>query len=233
MNILIIEDDLFLSLNIKKVFEKKILSNRIKIINSFDKFLNELWIIDSYDIVLIDILLKWKSNKNWINILEIIRRKKLFIPLVIISWLNSIERLEKAFDNWANDYIIKPFRLKELEIRIFKWFTIYFHTYNLNNKCKLQYNWLTYNLLKNEFDYKKKEINLSKNNKYLLSIFLKNKEEIISRKILISKIWWDLDYTINRNLRIKILRLKRRLKPFWIDDWIICVRWEWYIFRKN
>jgi hypothetical protein len=42
MNILIIEDDLFLSQNIKNVFEKRIISNRIKLINSFNDFLNEI-----------------------------------------------------------------------------------------------------------------------------------------------------------------------------------------------
>jgi hypothetical protein len=29
-----------------------------------------------------------------------------------------------------------------------------------------------------------------------------------------------------------ILRLKKALKPIWIESWIYNVRWEWYIFRK-
>jgi len=57
MNILIIEDDIYLSQNIKKVFEKKVLSNRIKILDSYLGFINEVAIIESYDLILIDILL--------------------------------------------------------------------------------------------------------------------------------------------------------------------------------
>lgn len=233
MNILIIEDDLFLSKNIKRVFERKILSNRIKIVNSFDSFLNEMWIIDSYDIILIDILLGKKSIKNGIDILEIIRKKYINIPIVIISSLNNIIWLEKAFDAWANDYLIKPFRLKELEIRIFKWFKTYFCSYNLDNKNCTDYKWLTFDLLKNEFYYENKRITLTKNNKYLLSIFLKNNEKLLTERFLISKIWWDIDFMIKRNLRVNILRLKRLLKPFWIDNRIINIRWEWYIFKKE
>jgi len=57
MNILIIEDDEFLARKIKQVFENKIISNRIKIINSYLDFIDEINILSSYDIILTDIKL--------------------------------------------------------------------------------------------------------------------------------------------------------------------------------
>jgi response regulator of citrate/malate metabolism len=57
MNILIIEDDLFLADNIKNIFEKKIITNRIKIISNYVEFCRELSSIKGYDIILVDILL--------------------------------------------------------------------------------------------------------------------------------------------------------------------------------
>jgi len=57
MNILIVEDDIDLSEKIKQTFEKKILSNRIKILHSYKSFLRELTVIKSYDIILVDIIL--------------------------------------------------------------------------------------------------------------------------------------------------------------------------------
>jgi response regulator of citrate/malate metabolism len=57
VNILIIEDDLFLARNIKKIFEKKIITNRIKIISDYKQFARELSVINSYDIILVDIFL--------------------------------------------------------------------------------------------------------------------------------------------------------------------------------
>jgi len=41
MNILIIEDDTFLANKIKETFEKNIILNRIKILNSYNDFLHE------------------------------------------------------------------------------------------------------------------------------------------------------------------------------------------------
>ncbi len=232
MNILIIEDDIYLSQNIKKVFEKKVLSNRIKILDSYLGFINEVAIIESYDLILIDILLWDEKSKNWIDILQIIREKHINIPLVIISWFNDIAWLKRAFDHWANDYIVKPFRLKELELRVFKWFKTYFCDLNLNNNSEISYKWLSYSLLKNEYYFNDQIIELTKKNKYLLSILLKNQEILLTEHYLISKIWWDLDFTVNRNLRVNVLRLKQSLKPFWIDERVHNIRGEGYMFKK-
>jgi response regulator of citrate/malate metabolism len=57
MNLLIIEDDIFLANKIKQIFEKKIISNRVNILTSFDEFTRKIYLINSYDIVLVDILL--------------------------------------------------------------------------------------------------------------------------------------------------------------------------------
>jgi hypothetical protein len=45
MNILIIEDDLFLSEKIKKVFKKKVITNKITLISSYQEFIKELPVI--------------------------------------------------------------------------------------------------------------------------------------------------------------------------------------------
>jgi hypothetical protein len=57
MNLLIIEDDIFLANKIKQIFEKKIISNRVNILTSFDEFTRKIYLINSYDRVLVDILL--------------------------------------------------------------------------------------------------------------------------------------------------------------------------------
>lgn len=231
MNILLIEDDEFLSRNIEKILEKNIILNRFKAINNFDSFLNELDIINSYDIVIIDIFLKW-SRKNWIDILSIIRKKNKEIPLIIISSCNCLDMISNCFDLWASDYIIKPFRLKEFEIRVFKWFKDYFYSIRYFDKNILGYYDLVFNLKENKFYFNNNEIKLSKQNKYLLSIFISYSEKFITKKFLIDKIWWDLDNNEKRNIRVSILRLKKDLEKVWIQNWIHTVRWEWYILKK-
>ena len=96
MNILIIEDDIILAEKIKKVFEKKIISNRIVSVNTYDLFLTQLSIIRSYDIIITDINLEpW--NKSWLDIIKIIRKKK--------SWYTN--SCNKLF--WRNTMARKSF----------------------------------------------------------------------------------------------------------------------------
>lgn len=230
MNILIIEDDLFLWNNIKKIFDKRITANRIKVIQTYNQFLYELSVINSYDIILVDIIL-WDKNKNGIDIIKNIRSKSKKIPIVIISWLQDITRIETWFKNWANDYIVKPFRLKELEVRVMKWFQTFFYS-DLSSRKSISYNWLEYDIYSNQFYYKNKALNLTKSNKYLLSLFLSHPEVLLKETYLNEKIWWDISSIIDRNLRVSILRLKNMLKPYELDRWIQNVRWEWYILKK-
>lgn len=231
MNILIIEDDEILAKNIKKTFEKKIIVNKIRTIYSFKKFIEELNTIESFDIIIVDIILEYIEGKNWIDIIKIIRNKKLNIPIVIISWFSSIEWIKKAFDYWANDYLIKPFRLNELEVRIFKWFNIYLNSLNLTNQKNITYDQLIYKINENQFYYKNKKINLSKKSKYLLLIFISSPEKLIKEDFLINKLWCDRDVLKKRNLRICILRLKNILKKHWLEYLLKNIRGEWYIFK--
>jgi two-component system phosphate regulon response regulator PhoB len=69
-------------------------------------------------------------------------------------------------------------------------------------------------------------IPLTKNNKYILSLFFAKPEKLLRESFLIEKIWGDVCVTVDRNLRVNILRLKRALLPFGIDTWIQNIRGE-------
>lgn len=233
MNILIIEDDKFLAEKLKQVFENKVISNRIKIINSYLDFIEEINILSSYDIVLTDIKLWKELEKNWINIVEIIREKKIPIPIIVMSCFSDTDWIERAFNKWANDYIIKPFRLKELELRVQNWFKSYYISSKNNILTQVEYWDLSYDLEINEFSYKKICLPLTKKSKYILSIFFAKPDTLISEETLVDKIWGDAFLIKDRNLRVCILRLKRALEPYGIDHWITNRRGEWYILQNR
>lgn len=231
MNILIIEDDLFLARNIEKMFDKKVITNRIKIISNYNNFVRELSIINSYDIILVDIFLRPNEEKTGIDFIKLVREKNKSIPVIVVSRADDLLYLEKAFSVWANDYITKPFRFRELEIRVFKWFSIYLYS-DLHATENLSYFWLEYCMRKNEFYYNWEVLELTKSNKYLLSLFLSNREVLLKENFLIEKIWWDISCIIERNLRVSILRLKRALEIYNLDSRICNIRGEWYMLKK-
>lgn len=231
MNILIIEDNVFLANRIAKVFESKIITNRVKVLHSFFGFLEELSILSSYDIVLVD--LKLSENTGELcgyKIIRAIREKQILIPIVVMSGFSDIDRLRLAFEYGASDYIIKPIRLKELEIRVLNWFKNHYLSHMTTVGTVHSYKNLRYSLDKNEFYLNETLIPLTRKNKYILSLFFSNREKLLKESFLIEKIWGDAHLIIERNLRVNILRLKQSLSPFGIDEWIHNIRGEGYIF---
>ena len=232
MNILIVEDDLYFANRIKYFFEKLIVTNRITIVTNYLDFISELNKVNYYDIILTDIKIQRNFDKTWIHIIEIIRNKKINIPIVVISCLWEISWLERAFFIWANDYLIKPFRLKELEIRVLRWFKIYYTSLNLVDN-KVFYKWLEYDLNSNQFYFNWNIIKLGKRSKYILSLFLSVPWKIITEMEFVERIWGGDYLDSKKNIRVNILRLKKSLKEISIDDWIENIRWEWYILKSK
>ncbi len=231
MNILIIEDDELLAEKIKNIFQSKIITNRVCVSHSLIEFYHHIPILSSYDIILTDIKLSHDfHNTDGFEIIKIIRKKDIKIPIVVISGNSNIENLRCAFNYWASDYIIKPIRLKELEVRVINWFTNFYLSNISFLWCIYYYEDLSYNIDMNEFYFQNQLIPLTKNNKYILSLFFAHREKLLSEPFLIEKIWGDIYFIVNRNLRINILRLKKWLSPFWIDSRIQNIHWEWYIF---
>jgi len=65
MNILIIEDDTFLASEIAQLFSSRIASNRIRVLHSANEFVQEIHLIESYDIILTDLQLSDDPNNLW------------------------------------------------------------------------------------------------------------------------------------------------------------------------
>lgn len=181
MNILIIEDDIFLAQKIGEVFGSKVISNRVRIVHSFLEFLNELASVSSYDIILTDLKLSDAPTQELCGykIIRLIREKHVDIPIVVISGFSDIDRLRLAFEYGASDYIIKPIRLRELELRIINWFKNYYLSHITSSGSLHSYKNLTYDLHRNEFYWNETIIPLTKNNKYILSLFFSHPEKLL------------------------------------------------------
>lgn len=233
MNILIIENDPIFAKNIIESFQKEKFSNRIDHISNYYEYAhlkNNIW---SYDIILLDIDLWGKKEDNWLSILAYIRKHHTQVPIIMITGNNEYSCLQEAFEKWAHDYLIKPFRPRELQIRIERWFRNYIFGEYFAITKSIEYHGLTYNLAWYQFFYNQKEIVLSRGSKYILSLLFIMREKIVTHEYLCEKIWGDIQQESQKNTRIKVMRLKEQLNSIWLDTWIENIHGEGYIFRKN
>ncbi len=233
MNILIIEDDPSLGKRISDIFYNTVTLNRVSLVHSFEEFMKEYLSLSLYDIVLTDLNLWSYEKPEWFEVIKKIREINTVIPIIVISGFDDIDTLRYGFSLGISDYIMKPIRLKELEIRVLNWLhSCYSSTIRCTWKI-FNYMELTYDIDKNKFYFKGELIPLSRNNKHILSLFFAQPEKVLSEKYLWEKIWGDTYFSGKRNIRVNIMRLRKKLSMYQIDTWIENIHSEWYIFISN
>jgi len=112
MKILLLEDDQTLSSEIEKFLKSKnfdcdaIFDGQIAV-SQFSK--------DKYELIILDINV---PGKNGLEVCMQIREKDKKVPVLMLTAFGEIEDKLKAFNNGADDYLLKPFHFDELFARI-------------------------------------------------------------------------------------------------------------------
>ncbi len=113
MKILLVEDNRNLALNITEYLEVK---EHIVDYSDDGSLVMNLLLSNSYDVIVLDIML---PGQNGFSICEKLRESDHYLtPVVIVSAKDTEEDKLKAFGVGADDYVVKPFSLPELEARI-------------------------------------------------------------------------------------------------------------------
>jgi two-component system OmpR family response regulator len=226
MNILLIEDEVRIAAFIKKTLLDLEGVSHVSIGSNFNDGFQKIF-SNAYDLAIIDINLSDKEF-NGLHLCKMIRKKSPDIPILVITAYHSMHYLKEAFELDVNDYIKKPFDPKEIQIRVKRWFG---KTQRLPKK-KISYDSLSYDSEKNSFYFKRKAIKISKINKKLLTIFIKNPEKILSQEFLKEKLWADYHLRQNRNIRSNIQLLRKDLKGA-CSNWIQNRPGEGYILTNK
>ena len=211
--ILLIEDNKEIRDNIKEYLELE--AYDVDIAKDWEEWMDKA-LLKKYDLILLDLML---PKIDWITIAKKIIRK-LETPIIMITAKDSINDKLVWFENWAVDYIVKPFDLRELEARIKANLKI-----NNNNKVLIIYNDLEIDLSKREF---KKWWSIVKitTKEYLIFEFLyNNKDKLVTRTDIIEHVWWgDSLFEADAKLDVYISNLRKKLDKNIIET----VKWVWY-----
>ncbi len=164
----------------------------------------ELVAVNSYDLILLDINLPYV---NGYDILKIVREKNSDVAVIIASANREIEDRIKGLDLGANDYIVKPFDLRELKARI---------RALLRREFKSAPNIITDGHFKIDLgtlkvSYKDKEIILTLKEYSIFAYLVKNRGKVISANELFEHIWNDEADPFSEVLRVHVYSLRKKL----------------------
>jgi len=145
-------------------------------------------------------------------------------PVIYVSAKESSDEIVEGFERGGDDYITKPFNLNELKARVK---SLIKRTQGLQEIIK--HRDIIYNASNKTFSIENQEIKLTHLEHDLLLEFIKNKNILLTREILLEKVWSD---NLNKQLKtvnVAIKRLKEHIDPRGEKNYIQAVRGEGYI----
>ncbi len=182
--ILLLEDDSNLNETVTEFLEEK----GYDVMSVYDGYEAQEKLYESkYDLLLLDVN---TPGINGFDLLKEAREGDVVAPAIFITSLDSVEDLEKGFDSGCDDYIRKPFALKELHIRIDTLLKRGFY-HESKEFIEISKN-IAYNIKNNELVIDDVTVSLGHKESMLLKLFMKNEDEIIVHE-RIYKHLWDFD----------------------------------------
>lgn len=158
---------------------------------------------EMYDGLILDIMM---PEKNGYEVLSMIRKKKIDIPVLLLSALHEVDDRVIGFDLGANDYLSKPFSTKELIARIKVMLKE-----NVIDDSYLQYQDIILNKKEETLSCKNTKYQLSKYESSILSLLIRSESNRVPIWLVIEKVW-DNRVNVNPNtVSLYVSYLNRKL----------------------
>ncbi len=182
MKILVIEDDQRLASLLKRVLEE----NNYELDIAYDGLSGKkLAIANDYNLIITDIIL---PKIDGIDFCKEIRKIKPHIPVIMLTALGTTDDKVEGFDAGADDYLVKPFEMRELLVRIRALINRYSNG-SQTSGTTIKYADLEMNLASKIVTRNNVEISLTPKEFKLLEYMLKNPERVLSRTEIAEKVW--------------------------------------------
>ena len=200
--ILLLEDDLNLSETVAEYFDEQ--GFEVTCVYDGDDAIASIY-ENHFDLLLLDVNV---PNKNGFDVLKEIRAQNNSVPAIFTTSLNSMDSLEEGYISGCDDYIRKPFEIKELLFRVQ---TILKREFSQKSDVINITDDITFNSISNELKYKDEEVKLNLKELKLLKFFLQHPNELLVHDRIYDHVWdYDEEYSDN-SLRTYIKNLRKIL----------------------
>ncbi|AZL53097.1 response regulator transcription factor [Aliarcobacter skirrowii] len=187
-----------------------------------DKNVRKVLDEESIDLILMDRNLPNIEGTTFIKELRVSGYSN---PVIYITAKDKENDVLEGFEAFADDYITKPFNLKELIARVK---AVIKRTSKELEFIKAKD--IVYNFANKKFYIENKEIELTQLESSLLFEFINNQDILLSRDYLLEKVWKDSLDKKEKTVNVAIKRLKSKIDPKAKKNYIKAVRGEGYIF---
>ena len=169
--------------------------------------------LTDYDLLLLDVMMGEISGFKLASMLKK-NEKTAHIPIIFLTAKDTENDMLTGFNLGADDYISKPFSIKQVQARVKAVLRR-----SMEEKKPVNENILTYNTLKLDTQRIKATINgeevaLTKKEFEILKLLLENINHVFSREEILSRVWKDEVYVLDRTIDVNITRLRKKIGEY-------------------
>lgn len=182
-------------------------------VQNFRNVISEFAAFDP-QLVLLDVMLPFYNGYHWCN--EI--RKISKIPVIFLSSAADNMNIVMAMNMGGDDFVSKPF---DLDVLIAKIQAVFRRTYDFNGQTGLlEHRGAILSMSDAVLTYQGERVNLTKNEYRILLTLIENKGKIVSRDVLMTKLWETDSFVDENTLTVNVTRLRKKLAEIGLEDFI-------------
>ena len=165
--------------------------------------------LPSYNLLLLDVMMGEISGFKMASMMKK-NKDTAGIPIIFITAKDTENDTITGFNLGADDYISKPFSLREVIMRVK---AVLRRTANVQTREQeqLQYRDLVIDIPKKKVTISGEEISLTKKEFEILLLLLQNQGRVFSREDILAKVWHDEVYVLDRTIDVNITRLRKKI----------------------
>lgn len=166
--------------------------------------------LEQYDLFLFDVMMERMSG---FELAQAVRRRDELrsVPIIFCTAKDSEEDLLKGFATGADDYIKKPFSMRELVARVR---SVLQRSGRFTPDRMVHYKGLVVDTVERTCTVDDKPVQLTGKEMDLLVFFLDNRDKIFSRAEILNRVWETGVYVVDRTIDVNVGRLRKKLGPY-------------------
>ena len=205
--ILIVDDEP----NICEILEFNLVNEGYEITTAYsaEEALNKL--TSDHSLILLDVMMGGISGYK---LAESLRRNNNQIPIIFLTAKDTENDMLTGFSVGGDDYISKPFSIKEVLARVKAVLKRQKSTEKKVEKHKLVFDDIIIDFDVKELQIGSEKITLTKTEFEILALLAKHPERIFSREEIIDNAWHETTYITERTVDVHITRLRKKLGAY-------------------
>ena len=201
MKILVVEDELRLAEALSQIMQEQ--KYQVDVVNDGNDGL-DYPLYSDYDVIVLDVML---PGKDGFEVVRALRAAKVQTPVIMLTARDDVRDKIRGLDKGADDYMTKPFVPEELLARIRalsrRQGEVLLEEISMED--------LTLSLSTNDLLCGANSIHLAFKEFEIMKILLSNQKTIVSKEMLISKVWGDDSDAEDNNVEAYISFLRKKL----------------------